>query len=101
MLSTQLQFDRNPRVEIDAIQRAPERGLGIVDAIAVAADRAGEPRRSPPPPVRQILERLRVGLGRIWMIDSLQNLPWRGAARAGDHAGLRDALTQPLGAQPL
>ena len=80
----QVDLDRHFGVEHDARQKRVERRIAG-EAATVGADAAGENDLQPVRAIAEIVERLRVGGGRIGLVDTLEDGP--AALRAGDRRG--------------
>ena len=82
-LRAQFQFDRDPSIEMYAVECPAQRRLGRRDAEAVRAGRAGKDQREAGGTVFQFMEGFRVGRSGIGQFDPLHDLP-RTVGRARD-----------------
>ena len=86
-LRTDLKFDRYPGIDENAVENFLDRFRRRLQTKAMGAVGAGEHQRQPGGAVFQIVQRLRVGLRRVRMIDPLHDLPGRGRRPPGDRRG--------------
>ena len=100
-LRTEVEFERDAGIEMDAVEHPGDDRFSGVDAVATGSDGAREHQRQSGRAVLQILQRLRVRRNRIGMVDALQDLPWRGRRTAGQRPRLRGALIEPVDAQAV
>ena len=71
-----------------SVQRPRQRVPGRRQAEAARGVAAGEHQRQPARAVGEVLQRLRIGLRRIGVVDPLHDLPWRRGPAAGDRRGV-------------
>ena len=78
---------RDPGIEENAVENLLDRFRRWLQSKAMGAIGAGEHQRQPGRAVLEIVQRLRVGVCRVGMIDPLHDLPGRGRGAAGDRRG--------------
>ncbi len=86
-LRTDLKFDRYAGIDENAVENLLDRFRRWLQTKAVGAIGAREYQRQPGGAVLQIVQRLRVGLSRVRMIDPLHDLPGRGRGPPCDRRG--------------
>ena len=96
----EVEVERDAGVELDVLERARERFRRGSQAIAIGVERTGKDQRQAGRAIFEILKCLRVGGGRIGMVDPLKNLP-RPRRPPGDRLCPRRARIKRLDAQPV
>ena len=100
-LRPDLQFDRNAGIEEHAVENPRHRFGRRLQSIAMGAIGAGKYQRKPGGAVLEIVQRLRVGLRGIGMIDPLHDLPGRGRRAAWNRSDALRAPVDRLDPQPV
>ncbi len=86
-LCTRIDVERDAGIEIDVGERARDRGV-VGETVAIGADRAREHQRQAVGAVLKIIQGLRIGGGRIGVIDALHDRPRRARRPPGDRPGI-------------
>ncbi len=83
-LRTDLQFDGDTGIDIDAVQNLLDRFCRRLQSKTIGAIGAGEDQRQPGGAIFEIMQRLRIGLFGVGMIDPLHDLPGGGRRPGSD-----------------
>jgi hypothetical protein len=98
---TEVEVERNAGVEVNALQRTRDRRLARCETVAVRASRSGEDHGEAGRTVFEVVQRLRIGRGRIGMIGALHDRPGRSRRAGGNRSGLRSSPVERFDRQPV
>ena len=91
-----VQFDRDAGIDENALEHLFDRFRRGFEAEAARAIGAFEDQRQAGGAVFEVVQRLRVGLGGVGMVDALHDLPRRAIGPAGDRRGILGAGIERL-----
>jgi hypothetical protein len=97
----EVEVDDDAGIELDAVEHARQRCRRRIETITIGGNRAGHDQSQPVRTVLQILQGLRVGSGRVGMIDPLHQRPRRARCPPGNRLCPGRARIQRLDPQAV